>query len=194
MAKAVRSQRPRGNPRNLIAYPPIPAVSKLARKAYEEVLQDRLERFPATGEPHIVVISSENPASWSHELRHDAESAFWLLVRWAVMAFPKDYEPTLISNSTWASLNDTFADNRPYKIQPETLHPEYLAMHELINEVGHFLSCDIYWAKVEPYIYNDFVHEVFQRLLLNFIAENQNEGFMDLPKSIFARPVRPGGK
>ena len=71
----------------------LPQPSDEAHEVYHEVLRDRLERFPQPPEYHQGFLrplpeginrNYVKQLSWSHALRHDAESAFWLLVWWAV--------------------------------------------------------------------------------------------------------------
>ena len=42
---------------------------------------------------------------WRHEIEHDAESVFWLLLYWAMVVQPKDYIKEMIDAGSWAQLN-----------------------------------------------------------------------------------------
>ena len=56
----------------------MPELSKLAHVAYEKMFRDRLADFPNS--PDFVVRIKDEGKLWRHELRHNAESAFWPLV------------------------------------------------------------------------------------------------------------------
>ena len=91
MARAAvvgRHLDPRG-PFDLVG---LPRLSEEAHTVYKEILINRLEQLPQPSE-HQETFTRKCPTgeqpTWSHELRHDAESAFWLLVWWAVHICPK---------------------------------------------------------------------------------------------------------
>jgi len=67
----------------------LPRLSKEAHQIYGAVFPERLDQFPQPlvhqttySRAHTTEINLEylKQLPWSHELRHDAESAFWLLV------------------------------------------------------------------------------------------------------------------
>ncbi|KAF9477173.1 hypothetical protein BDN70DRAFT_995121 [Pholiota conissans] len=193
MAKAVRQNEPHGTYGEAITYKNVPKVTEQARIAYEAIHTDRLIRFPDSTPRHSLDVGVADLTKFRHQLYHDAESAFWLLMRWALLAFPAGHTPTEVRAGLWYNLNDTDSDDRPFRIRPGALDPSYSALEGLLIALGIVLERDIHWATEEPYTYPDFIHEVFQRHLLNFIVENQDKEFMNLRRaSSFRKPDSTG--
>ena len=44
-------------------------------------------------------------------------------------------------------------------------------LSELLDQLGEALESDLHWATDTPYTHPEFLHEVFQRYMLNFIFE-----------------------
>ena len=193
MARAARKGRPLGNVGDLAWYQTVPELS-LKAHVYGDVFPDRLRRFqhsPGNLNLHMVDIAAPPDSfSWRHELRHDAESAFWLLVWWVVNAAPADGCTSEIPCELWATLVGTFADIRPWNIASGYLDPAYAPLSELFHQLERFLKCDLQWATDAPYTHPEFLHEVFQRHILNFIFENRDKDFMNLAKADASR--KPG--
>ena len=94
----------------------LPFLSGSAHTIYSELLSKRLERFPQpVGDQatNLVTISGDIDEDslcslpWTHELRHDAESCFWLLVYWAIHLRPKPSKtspPSEIKSAIFDSL------------------------------------------------------------------------------------------
>jgi hypothetical protein len=84
--------------------PPVPNSPEI----YARHHPDRIGKFPFK---ERLLIESTSPDSinrqWRHELDHDAESVFWLLLYWVVGAQPAHREKEGISAFIWASLTET---------------------------------------------------------------------------------------
>jgi len=198
MARAIRGRKPIGTTGRLAQYRKVPELSEMAH-VYREVFPDRLTRFqhsPGSPEQHMAKIGDElrhdtksdapqsdaPPNLLRHELRHEAESVFWLLVWWVVNAVP-DGCTSQIPAEVWVPLVGKHADARPLAIPSSCLAPAYASLSELLNQLGEALGDDLYWATEIPYTHPEFLHEVFQRHILNFIFENQDKYFMTLAKA-----------
>ena len=185
MARAIRAGRPLGEVGDLAWYEKVPELSQKAQ-AYRDVFPDRLKRFqnsPGSPNRHIVDIGAPpNSSSWHHELRHDAESVFWLLVWWVVNATP-DGCTSEMPVGLWGPLVDITVDARQLDIPSSGLDPAYAPLSELLHQLGRALIDDLHWATDTPYTHPEFLHEVFQRHILNFIFENRDKNFMTLAKA-----------
>ncbi|KAF9473233.1 hypothetical protein BDN70DRAFT_937586 [Pholiota conissans] len=182
MARAIRMEGPQGEISDIITYPGVPELMPVARAAFERAFPDRLERFPSS--PHTSVVGTDQ-SLWSHRLYHDAESAYWLLAWWAVTASPLGHPKLLVDDAVWSGFNQPGIKEhaRNYKLLPDALDPLYSPLGPLLRSLGFFLRHDLFWASQEPHTHPEFLHEVFQRSILNFIVENQNEAFMNHPKA-----------
>ena len=190
MARAVRGGSPLGKAGRIALYHKVPELSQKAH-VYGDVFPDRLTRFrqsPGSPNRHIVDVGAPpDSSSWRHELRHDAESAFWLLVWWVVNAASANGCTSKIPNELWSPLVGTIIDARPLNIASNCLDPAYAPLSVLLNQLGDALECDLHWATDTPYTHPDFLHEIFQRHILNFIFENRDKDFMNSAKADASR-------
>ncbi|KAF9477177.1 hypothetical protein BDN70DRAFT_838189 [Pholiota conissans] len=183
MAKAIRQGKHLGIPGTTVVYESIPEIMEQVRVAYKDAHPDRLLHFPTSDQPHFVRIPvTPDSSKIRHQLYHDAESAYWLLVRWAMLAFPAGSTPTEMASEVWTPLTGLGIDNRPFTLIDGALDQGYAALEKLLSRIAIHLGNDRFWAGVEPFSRTEFIHEAFQRVLLNFIVENQDQEFMDLPK------------
>ena len=181
----------------------LPRLSLAALKAYETHLPDRLQKFP---QPQVNQdgcaakttkgkdIESLRSLPWSHELRHDAESVFWLLVWWAIHLRPKSSSSSKIDSTMFAQLTNIdlererdsrIAFMRELADGISWLDPSYQKLEPLFLQMTNQLTGDLYWAKdggtaemKDP----EFLHEALQRIIFDFILENKAETFMQLEK------------
>jgi hypothetical protein len=125
MARAIRASGPLGEVGDPAWYEKVPELSQKAH-VYRDVLPDRLTRFqqsPGRPNRHMVDIGAPpNSSPWRHELRHDAESAFWLLVWWVVNATP-DGCTSKMPAELWVPLVGTTGYARSLNIPPLNLDP-----------------------------------------------------------------------
>ena len=185
MACAVRRNGPIGTAGAEAIFRTMPELLPEAHKAYGQVFPECIAHFQCGPEQDMVKIPAfSNPSAWCHDLCHDAESAFWVLVWWAVNAHPNDgtENETYIPAVLWAALNDTSSKERFCNFSDHTLHPKYSPLLVLLNQLGESVMYNFHWATKEPYTHPEFLHEAFQWHILNFIFTNQAEPFMSLPK------------
>jgi hypothetical protein len=182
MAKAIRRGKPHGVPGFPAIYESVPQITAQVRAAYTAAHPDRLIRFSDSTALEFSRVGTDRN-KFRHDLYHDAESAYWLLLRWAMLAYPVGTTPIEIPSALWMVLTASDIDIRPYCMPAASLNPGYTGLEKLLEQVGGIFETDMYWATKAPYKFPDFAHEVFQRRILNFIVENQGEKFMDLPKA-----------
>jgi hypothetical protein len=186
MARAIRQGGPLGKDRKLLEYCGMPESSS---EVYRKVFPDRLVKFPTSESFPVKINLRDDKKLWRHELYHDAESVFWLLVWWALQASPKDAEvTTTIPRWIWSTFaNTTEGDGRSCDIAQYTLDPSYEPLKGLLEQLGDAVVHDLHWATVqsesEACTHPEYLHEVFQRYILNFILAKQHEDFMTLCKA-----------
>jgi hypothetical protein len=121
---------------------------------------------------------------WRHELDHDTESMFWLLLYWVVCTQPEEKESKeeYIDNQIWSSLMGQ-AMNRILLIRSRTLncatHSVYKPLCPLLNKLAGILDVDRHWLESsDPRNDPGYLNEAFQRLILKFILDNRDQTFM----------------
>ncbi|PVF91088.1 hypothetical protein CPB86DRAFT_830744 [Serendipita vermifera] len=130
-----------------------------------------------------------------HHLRYEAESLFWVLLFWCITAQPC-YQPEwanivykrflkLIPRSDWDSLIEVNDRRHSHFIMdfPRTcLHPAYSSFYMLLKGIMEQLGVDPEFTKDTLKKEPEYLHEAMQRLIINFLAENINNPFMDLER------------
>lgn len=144
---------------------------------------DRIKRFPVHAQ--IVKEPSKDAMNckWRHELDHDAESVFWLLVYWAVSAQPEKSQEESIDRGIWSSLiGSTSSRNRlvlGWGGFQDATHSVYKPLWPLLESVATILHIDRHWVESsDPRNDPGYLNEAFQRLILQFILENHGKQFM----------------
>jgi hypothetical protein len=160
---------------------PMPQLD-VARDIYELQYPDRLQRFPLDK-----LISRREPTTsllspFQHQLRYDAESVFWLFVWWSLQIRPADSKSEdFIHTQYWSNLTGEI-DCRHYFIHPGfpegALHPEYEPLEGLLRQMAEQLTGDhgLESSRADP----EYLHEAFQRLILEFLFANDDKKFMGL--------------
>ncbi|KJA14539.1 hypothetical protein HYPSUDRAFT_431489 [Hypholoma sublateritium FD-334 SS-4] len=182
MARTIRRGRLIGDQAMIPLFKRPPEISGALLTRYRGVLPDRVQRFACetpTHSPGLIETPSNTIAR--HALRHDAESVYWVLVWWAVCVAPAGKDSTPVPTLLWDILTGSNHDFRPPQIGDGQLDPSYGAVRELLNSLASYLDPDHHWANAAPFDHPEFLHEVFQRLILNFLVDNKDEVFMLLP-------------
>jgi hypothetical protein len=169
----------------------VPAVPK-SPESYASIHKDRIEKFPERKhflldpyDPEIV--NKDQSQGWAHELDHDVESVFWLLVYWAVVAQPKDHSSEYIRSTVWTLLignckeRDVFIGGLAHPGFREGLtHSAYEPLRALIGDLALFLVVDRCWLPTsDPRNDAEYLNEAFQRCILQFIIDHRHENFMN---------------
>jgi hypothetical protein len=169
-----------------------PAVPR-SPDCYAFVHQDRIRNFPACEEflfnPRQIDPEDLDTKiqGWRHGLEHDAESVFWLLVYWAVVAQPKGHKKEDIDAVVWGIL---IGDSPKRQIfirglsdglfQNHVTHSVYEPLEALINKLASFLVVDRCWLPASDVrSYPEYLNEAFQRSILQFILDHNGADFMN---------------
>ena len=125
-----------------------------------------------------------------HLLRYDVESVFWCMIWWSLLAQPIDRTKSDSDNdldpTTWINL--TAEEDQRYlnfiaSNDHLPVHPKYAPIHALLDEMRIHLRVDLQHSKDKTRRDNpEYLCEVFQRLILNFLVDREDEQFLDLPK------------
>ncbi|PPQ85293.1 hypothetical protein CVT25_010066 [Psilocybe cyanescens] len=127
---------------------------------------------------------------WRHELYHDAESIFWIIFYWFILANPESGDTDQkIKVGDWFYFVDTsdcvsrnllllgLATDLIGTVLHSTFSPALMLLSDLAQAV---YPGPYYLAKDNPRSRPDFVHEVFQRAILNFIIKHKDKDFISL--------------
>ena len=179
----------------------VPKVPK-SPECYAYNHPNRIKDFPE--ETEIVIdprkLNQSQDDGWRHELDHDVESVFWLLLYWAMVTQPKggEDEKGYIPSGDWSNLLGDFERRNRLLLGlssgnlPKNLtHPDYEPLWPLINSLAAILAVDRHWlpesdVRKRP----GYMCEAFQRLILQFIVSNRNEEFMTCPLGEALRTVQ----
>jgi hypothetical protein len=171
----------------LLAFPGIPNSPDVYTTAHP----DRVEKFPSLMKPNIdsdVIAENEknHHGGWRHELEHDAESVFWLLLYWAMVAQPESSHKEKIHAGSWDDLNgnhearDRLIKSLLSNMSPNLAHSFYDPLRPLIKDLAAILVIDSHWLPAsDPRKDRYYITEAFQRLILDFIIKNRDKEFMD---------------
>jgi hypothetical protein len=184
---------PNEYPNGFFMLPPMPGIDSKLQSSYQEMLEGRVKAFPIN-EQELLAMSSVEDApldEFQHLLRYDAESAFWLLLWWCIQAQPAKGVSSVILHAYWSilvsgdNIRESFINNFPRNC----LHPSYSELTTLLIDMGRHLQGDLKFSKTKERKEPDYIHEVFQRLILNFLVTNEDKPFMNLAKVDKPRPV-----
>lgn len=176
-------------------FPSLPALSNKIASFYASVHPERIFDGPQNIEivtpPEIPELSEV----WQHALCHDGESIIWSLFVWTVGAQPKTQAHHSIDSIIWSLLLPAHKSghNSPEDDYRSTvlgglasgcnvLQTGYQELQPLLQKLAGDILNDYYWAKDPNRRRPDYVHEILQRHILNFILDNNHEDFMDLEK------------
>jgi hypothetical protein len=166
----------------------VPKLPK-SSECYASAHRERIKDFPEL--PGILVdpCEPENQSqddTWRHELDHDVESVFWLLLYWAMIMQPEGRPTVYIHAATWTALLGNFKERERLVSgfssgdTPDNLtHSVYEPLWPLIKSLAAILRVDRHWlpendVRKRP----EYICEAFQRLILQFIVSNRDEDFM----------------
>ena len=170
-------------------YAPIPRIPN-SPDDYAKAHPDRVQSFPGSENEIIInpklVVDNESHGGWRHELEHDTESVFWLLLYWAMVVQPKDRPREMIHTESWNALNGNHEDRHWFikKLSETTpsnlIHSSYKPLQPLIRDLAAILVIDRHWVPVsDPRKDRYYITEAFQRLILQFIIDNRGKEFMN---------------
>lgn len=139
---------------------------------------------------------------WRHELYHDAESIFWIIFYWFMVSNPEHGDKPAteqISPDSWFSFKDTDGCGKRDLLlsnlssvadieNTRTIHSKFSPAFLLLQTLAHAVYPGPYYlpdndSRTRP----DFIPELFQREILNFIIANKDQEFMNLEVNL-SRP------
>ena len=90
---------------------------------------------------------------WRHELEHDAESVFWLLLYWSMVVQPEECAEERIDAGSWGNLNGNHksrhlliqAVSQPEIMADNLIHSFYEPLRPLINDLATVFVVDSHW-------------------------------------------------
>ena len=176
-----------------VIIPPMPQIVA-GLGVYSQYLGDRLTTFPQNQAEFLEMASNPLPEVFRHKLRYDAESVFWCLFWWCILAQPsgKNVSRSDIAHQDWYHLTTT-KDQRDVivlKFPTGCLHPDYKFLEPLLQDMAKLLRGDYDFSQDNARRNSDeYMSEAFQRLLLNFLYNHWEEPFMNMEKSPEKREV-----
>ncbi|KAF7775672.1 hypothetical protein Agabi119p4_4065 [Agaricus bisporus var. burnettii] len=202
IARAVQAGEPLyANP--FIYFPGLPPLSEDARAIYELNYPHRVKLFNGAFTPRFG--PCENPAPpFRHKLAHDGESGIWTAIWWSIRASPEGGEEKPICMGHWHALMPKYDgprtglpddDGRDCVLYPFVraakgiLHPGYSDLVGLFQDIATAILPDYHWAADFTRQRPDFVHEILQRIILEFVIKNKDAPFMDKKKAQKNRKV-----
>ena len=155
---------------------------------YAKAHPDCVRKFPITKRTFIdpEVVDDKSCDGWRHELKHDAESIFWLILYWAMVVQPKKCPWENINTASWSNLNgnykkrETLIMNLSYSDSEGLTHLFYNPLLPLIKDLATIILIDSHWfPESDPQKDPCYITEVFQHLILQFIINNHGQEFMN---------------
>ncbi len=165
--------------------PEVPESPECYANAHAERIDDFLEEIELVINPRKLKNRPQDDR-WRHELDHDVESVFWLLLYWAMVAQPEEHPGGYLDSYTWTGLLGDFEARERLVLAlssgnpPKNLtHSGYEPLWPLIRDLAAVLVVDRHWlpessVRKRP----DYICEAFQRLILQFIVSKRCEDFM----------------
>jgi hypothetical protein len=201
IARAVQAGEPLPPDDDMI-FPALPRLLEDIQSFYEGNHPERMKLFDGPYERQIG--PSENPPSspFKHELRHDGESSVWTFFWWGILALPENERDFRIDPTNWYGFAPLYhgpqtglpdRDNRDTVLnnlnsgRDNFLHPGYGDLFSLFSRIAKAIKEDYHWADGTIRRRPDFVHELLQRIILNFVVENDRALVMDKKKSVLDR-------
>ena len=160
--------------------------------SYAKVHPDRVKGFPSRAQeekklaidPDDIDVNEQDDG-WRHELEHDSESVFWLLLYWAMVVQPEDCPEETIHSPSWGNLlgdsgdRQTFTEMLSKRTPTNLTHSFYEPLRPLIMDLADILVIDRRWLPAsDPRNDLYYLNEAFRRLIIKFMIDNKNEEFM----------------
>jgi len=197
MARAIHKGSPLSKPPT---FPPSPVLRGDAVLAYKRSYPDRFKLFGNEVQIPTNAADMSILPDFRHELRHDAESAVWVVIYWVALAAPEGKQSVAIDVGLWNAITSSrqMGDHRhrifpiieDNEAQNDFVHPEFHQLLPLLASMARLIRRDYHWVKEEKYKHPEYLHDALQRVILNFLLENKDASFMDLRKSPANREVQ----
>jgi hypothetical protein len=205
IARAVQAGEPL-EPYRLMDFPALPRLSEGIQSVYEASHPERMKLFDGLFEPQVGACKNPPSSPFRHELRHDGESGVWTFLWWGILASPENERDFPINPTNWSAFapiyygprtglpdvddRETVIDNLIQR-RKTFLHPGYGDLLSLFSDIATAIKPDYHWADGTIRQRPDFVHELLQRIILNFVLKNDRALVMDKKKSDINRAPFP---
>ena len=155
---------------------------------YAKAHLDHVRKFLITKRTFIdpEAVDDKSHDGWRHELKHDAESVFWLILYWAMVVQPKKCPWENIDMASWSNLNgnykkrETLIMNLSYSDSEGLTHSFYNPLLPLIKDLAAIILIDSHWfPESDPRKDPCYITKVFQCVILQFIIDNHGQEFMN---------------
>ena len=165
--------------------PKVPKSPECYANAHPKRIDDIQEEVKELVDPFKLKNQSQDNG-WKHELDHDVESVFWLLLYWAMVAQPKGRPREYINSHYWMGLlGDIDVRERLVLVfssgdWPTGLtHSVYAPLWPLITSLAATIVVDSHWlTKSNVRKRPEYICEAFQHLILGFIVSEHSKDFM----------------
>ena len=184
MSQAVERGKP--VPLNLPHYvPEVPKSPECYANTHPKRIDDIQQEVKELVDPFKLKNQSQDDG-WRHELDHNVESVFRLLLYWAMVAQPKGHPREYINLHYWMGLLGDIdvrerlvlgfsSGNRPNGLT----HSIYAPLWPLITSLTATLVVDSHWLpKSNVRKRPEYICEAFQCLILGFIISERSKDFM----------------
>jgi hypothetical protein len=171
--------------------PSMPELRGPVLERYRACVGNRLEDFPVKPVHSYKIEKATDIGAYSHRLSYDAESILWLLLYWAIQIQPEEgKKENQIPGDLWVALTSGDDQRDPrhlfvdsYSKIPTVCHPDYQPLDRLLAALFGQLSGYQELMALPPPPKDDrtkdeYLHEAFQRTILDFIGENIEKPFM----------------
>jgi hypothetical protein len=153
---------------------------------------DRVEKFPDRPREVSPIWTGDTDLQWRHELDHDVESVFWLLLYLLMGAQPENEEKEPIVANIWTALTGP-VKSRIHLLRgglDDITHSVFEPLWPMLNKLARIVNIDRHWVEPSnPRNDPGYINEAFQRLIYQFILEHRNAPFMRHP--VESQPRRP---
>jgi len=162
--------------------PPVPR----SPEGYASKHPDRIKKFPPEEMKFDVGASADSVNhEWRQELDHDAESVFWLIFFWSMSVQPVGKPKEDIRASTWTGVTGDVTSRIDLVHVVGTTGPSaathsfYEPLRSLLQALAEILRIDRHWLdKSDTRNDPEYVNKAFQRLILQFVLDNNGQEFM----------------
>ena len=140
MAHTIWADQPFGRDNILADFRTIPELSQQACAAYGKNYLEHLIHFNPSPCHTLRIKGPVDPSTLTHELCHDAKSAFWLLLYWILNAAAADGPITVIPQALVVVLAGVEVNMRPLEIPAHVLDPSYAPLSELLLNLAKLFN------------------------------------------------------
>ncbi|KAJ2918294.1 hypothetical protein MD484_g2085, partial [Candolleomyces efflorescens] len=180
VACAVQKGSPLDPPKNFTVdeIPDAPA----AYQARHPERYDQFSPIPPTMYISPKVSEEELKRGWRHDLDHEAESIFWVLVYWLMAASPTKLPKERIGQFVFSGFTGINRERHSLVFSSAfdgLAHSYFNPVIPLIKDMAAILRTDRFWLpKDDPRKHPEYISEALQRVVLAFLEQHRDDKFM----------------